>query len=104
MPMLGDIRIVPTDDDQTCRVERRSPLTGGVWVSMIYPHTVDEMFNSIQMWQRGALIQQVFPHFSAEQREFLMTGMKQDVWDEMLPDEDEEEDVDFVLNPDEDSA
>ena len=29
----------------------------------------------------GKLIQQVFPHLSDEQREFILTGITQDEWD-----------------------
>jgi len=43
-------------------------------------------------WQSGReLIQNVFPHLSPEQREFLMSGATPEEWDELFPEEDEEE-------------
>ena len=36
----------------------------------------------VEYWQRsGELIQNVFPHLNADQREFLMTGITPDEWD-----------------------
>lgn len=53
-------------------------------------------------WQRylnGVLIQDVFPHLSAGDREFILTGSTQDEWDAAFPeDEDENEDEDFDDN------
>jgi len=43
-------------------------------------------------WQKGGeLIQNVFPHLSPEQREFLMSGATPEEWDRLFPEEDEEE-------------
>ena len=43
-------------------------------------------------WQSGReLIQNVFPNLSPEQREFLMSGATPEEWDELFPEEDEEE-------------
>lgn len=33
-------------------------------------------------WEEGALIQDAFPQLSEDQREFLMTGITADEWDE----------------------
>ncbi len=44
----------------------------------------------IDAWENGALIQNVMPHLSADDREFLKTGITPEEWDEMWPDEDEE--------------
>ena len=36
----------------------------------------------VDYWQQsGDLIQNVFPHLNADQREFLMTGITPDEWD-----------------------
>lgn len=36
----------------------------------------------VEYWQQsGELIQNVFPHLNADQREFLMTGITPDEWD-----------------------
>jgi uncharacterized protein (DUF779 family) len=37
----------------------------------------------IILWQEGALIQDVMPDLSADEREFLMTGITPSEWHEM---------------------
>ena len=37
----------------------------------------------ITLWQEGALIQDVMPNLSADEREFLMTGITPSEWHEM---------------------
>ena len=46
-----------------------------------------EMIND---WQNGALIQNVMPHLSNEDREFLITGTTPEEWDKAFPPEDED--------------
>lgn len=41
---------------------------------------------------RMALIQEIFPNMSAEDREFLMTGITPAKWNEMFPKDKEEQD------------
>jgi len=43
----------------------------------------------LERWMGGELIQKVFPHLNAEQREFLMTGCTQEEWDAAMGDEDD---------------
>ena len=43
----------------------------------------------LQLWQNGALIQDVMPNLTAEQREFLISGSTQEEWDEAYPEEEE---------------
>ena len=33
-------------------------------------------------WQRGVLIQDAIPNLNADDREFIMTGITSDVWEE----------------------
>ncbi len=40
------------------------------------------------LWQSGDLIQHAFPELSAEEREFLMTGITPERWNELFPKED----------------
>jgi hypothetical protein len=40
-------------------------------------------------WKQGALIQDVMPHLSADEREFLITGITPAEWDEHMRDWDE---------------
>jgi hypothetical protein len=45
----------------------------------------------IDRWQSGnEVIQHVFPHLTADQREFLMTGATQEEWDATFKDDEEE--------------
>jgi hypothetical protein len=36
----------------------------------------------LNTWERGELIQKVMPHLSPDQREFIMTGVTKEEWDE----------------------
>jgi hypothetical protein len=61
-------------------VEMTSPLTGKV-NQMDLPITLEQL----NRWRNGELIQNVFPHLTADEREFLMTGLYQDKeWNEYL--------------------
>lgn len=43
----------------------------------------------LKQWDAGSLIQNVFPHLTAGQREWLMTGITPREWNEELGPEDE---------------
>lgn len=59
------------------QITKKSAFTGNV-------HTLDINVTQEQLdrWQRGELIQNVMPHLSAADREFLMTGVTKEEWDE----------------------
>ena len=40
-------------------------------------------------WLSGAYIQDAMPHLSADDREFLLTGITKEEWDSMFNEEDE---------------
>jgi len=40
--------------------------------------------DQIQNWKNGALIHKAMPNVSAEDREFIMTGLTPEEWDEMF--------------------
>lgn len=42
-------------------------------------------------WRSGTHIQDAMPHLSADDREFIMTGITKDEWDEMFPPEDDDD-------------
>jgi len=44
----------------------------------------------LKRWHRGEHIQNVVPHLSADDREFIMTGITAEEWDTLLPAEEEE--------------
>jgi hypothetical protein len=61
-------------------IERVSPLTGKK-NTMRIPVTQEE----IDYWHvSGRSVQSVFPDLTADQREFLMTGLTPEDWDEMF--------------------
>lgn len=39
----------------------------------------------IQWKEKGLVIQRAFPRLNATQREFMMTGMNDEEWDELVP-------------------
>ncbi len=39
--------------------------------------------------QRGELVQDVFPHLTADEREFLVSGLMPGDWEKLMGDEDE---------------
>jgi hypothetical protein len=43
---------------------------------------------------RDDVIQNIVPHLSADDREFLMTGATPEEWDALVPPDDEEEELD----------
>ena len=42
------------------------------------------------VYRGGVLIQDAFPNLNEDQREFIMTGMLPDEWEELFEDNDEE--------------
>lgn len=52
------------------KIKRKSVVTGH-WNTMELPVTPDQ----IMAWQNGGLVQDIMPHLSTEEREFLITGM-----------------------------
>jgi hypothetical protein len=68
----------------TMKIERRDPLTGKTNV-MDLPVTPEQL----AAWRNGTLIQRAMPDLTADQREFLMTGLMPDSWDALFPEEDQ---------------
>lgn len=60
-------------------ITRQSQWSGQVRTLDI-PVTYDQLYE----WERGTLIQNAMPNLTAGQREFLMTGITAEEWDEML--------------------
>lgn len=44
----------------------------------------------IALYQSGALVQHAFPHLSEGDREFFISGISEEEWDQAFPDEDED--------------
>ena len=51
------------------------------------PVTIEQLAK----WQMGGLIQNVMPHLPPHQREFLMTGITEEEWNELFKESEEDE-------------
>ncbi|TXG75964.1 hypothetical protein E6Q11_05775 [Candidatus Dojkabacteria bacterium] len=47
----------------------------------------------IAAWEAGTLVQYAFPHLTASQREFIMTGITEQEWNDMFIDDEPESSV-----------
>jgi hypothetical protein len=65
-------------------ITRKSQVSGIVR-TLNLPITQEQLDN----WHQGALVQNAFPNLTADQREFLMTGITAEEWDEMFAGEEE---------------
>lgn len=61
------------------RVMKRSIFSGKIH-EMDLPITLDQL----DRWNSGELIQNVFTNLSDDEREFLMTGITPEEWDEVF--------------------
>ncbi len=53
---------------------------------------LDITLEQLDKWQRGALIQDVMPHLSIPEREFLISGYTEEDWNIMFGSLEDEED------------
>lgn len=65
-------------------ITRISQITG-ITRTIEMPVTIEQL----DSWQHGSLIQDAMPGLSDSQREFIMTGITQDEWDEFVAGGDE---------------
>lgn len=63
-------------------VTRKSPFSGTVNTKEI--NVTQEQ---LDRWNCGELIQRAMPNLSADDREFIMTGITNDEWDETFKDD-----------------
>ncbi len=63
----------------------RTSQVSGVRRSLDLDITPEQM----ERYERGGLVQECFPHLPKDQREFIMTGITQEEWDELFKDEDQ---------------
>lgn len=54
---------------------------------------LDVTESQIDSWRKGALIQNAMPHLNKWEREFLISGVTEEEWNNAFP-EDDEEDID----------
>lgn len=67
-------------------ITRTSPLTGRT-----QSLDIDVSIEQIKSWESGALIQDVMPHLSADEREFIISGCTPQDFDILFPAEEEDE-------------
>lgn len=63
---------------------KTSPISGKE-VCLDIPLTDVEYALGLALWRNGRLIQNAFPTLSPELREFIMTGISPQEWDEAFP-------------------
>lgn len=59
-------------------IERKSILSG-----IVRQRDLDVTADQLARWQGGELIQNVMPHLSVSDREFIVTGTTDDEWDQL---------------------
>jgi len=59
-------------------IERKSIISGNVNVM-----DIDVTPAQIDAWEQGMLVQSAMPDLSADEREFIMTGITPNEWEEM---------------------
>lgn len=52
-----------------------------IFTGVTHTREIDVTEDMLLEWRAGALIQNVMPHLSADDREFLMTGSTPEEWD-----------------------
>jgi len=64
-------------------IERMSPFDGSVNKIGI-PMDEEEFNKAYNKWQTGVTVQKAFPELTADQREFIMTGITPEQWDNFI--------------------
>ena len=64
------------------KVTRLSPVSG-----VRHTMELDVTTKQIVAWEKGEMIQNVFPHLTAGEREFIKTGITPDDWNKMFGDD-----------------
>lgn len=70
----------------TFTIGRTSQLSGE-YHTMELPISESDFITRYNQWQRGMHIQNAFSNLTASQREFIMTGITPEEWDEMASDD-----------------
>ena len=69
--------------DNTVLVHATCDMDGSE-TSMTFTMNVDTFGQKLRQWQNGEMVQNVFPMLTADEREFLMTGITPDKWNAMF--------------------
>jgi hypothetical protein len=66
-------------------ISRKSDVSGKITTRDL-PVTPEQVYR----FEEGELVQKAFPHLSAEDREWLRSGITKEEWDELYPPEQED--------------
>jgi hypothetical protein len=66
------------------QITRKSAITG-ITRTMEIPVTEEQL----QVWEKGKHIQFAMPHLSADQREFIISGITQNEWAAFITEDDD---------------
>lgn len=81
----NDTNVFVIKDNDKCMVQRKS-LISGKMQSLILPITIEQC---IQYYENRQLVQDVFPHLSDGQREYMVTGITPIEWDTHMAETDD---------------
>jgi hypothetical protein len=85
---VDDVTLV--DGGDHVFVKNVSLISGNTsWMS--FPMNFAEFERRYNEWTGGAMVQEAFSNLSADQREFLMTGITSTEWDDAFGEEEKEE-------------
>lgn len=63
------------------KIIRTSPFSG-----VVHVRDINVTHQQMSRWQNGVLIQHAMPELTADEREFIMTGITPEEWDEAFGD------------------
>jgi len=81
----NDTNVFVIKDNDKCMVQRKSVISGKMQ-SLILPITIEQC---IQYYENRQLVQDVFPHLSDGQREYMVTGITPLEWDTHMSETDD---------------
>jgi hypothetical protein len=58
-----------------------------MFTGKVHTRDIDVTDHQLALWKGGMLIQEAMPHLSADDREFLMTGVTPEEWAKEFKDE-----------------
>lgn len=77
LPLYGAVLVDQLNLKGYIMLIKRESMLSGIIHEMDLPVTNEQL----AQWLNGSLIQNVMPHLTSGQREFLMTGITPDEWD-----------------------
>lgn len=80
-------------------ISKRSMISGKIH-EMEIPLTEEQYTEGLNKMDNGVLIQNAFPMLTDDQREFILSGITPEEWDETFPEEDEDSDDYFGRDDD----